>query len=43
MGIKTKLAKGANPLSKKKPLQRKSFPGEINKKKKRKRKGKRSK
>jgi hypothetical protein len=43
MGIKTKLAKGANPLSIKKPLKRKSFPGEINKKKRRTRKGKRSK
>ena len=43
MGIKTKLAKGANPLSKKKPLKRQSNPGEISKKKRRLRKGKRSK
>lgn len=43
MGIKTKLAKGANPLSIKKALKRKSFPGEISKKKRRLRKGKRSK
>jgi len=40
MGIKTKLAKGPNPLSNKKKQDRKDFPGQI--KKRRPRKGKRS-
>ena len=46
MGIKTKLAKGPNPLSMRKKLAsdvpREGFPGEICKKKRRQRKGKRS-
>lgn len=46
MGIKTKRAKGPNPLSVKKKLAgdvpRHEFPGEISKRKRRLRKGKRS-
>mmetsp|Transcript_6551 Transcript_6551/g.11084 ORF Transcript_6551/g.11084 Transcript_6551/m.11084 type:complete len:124 (+) Transcript_6551:480-851(+) len=41
MGIKTKLAKGPNPLSIKRP-QIRPFPGQITKRKRRLRKGKRS-